>query len=250
MTSPHVHVPYGKIGDYIGFIKEHRPNLEIFFSARDIISATRGDLEGLLRRLDYGPSLTIHAPFMDLSPAAIDPGIKDVTIERFNQTFGAAEVLRPQAVVFHSGYEKWKYGHNMDIWLERSLGFWPHFIGRAEDLETKIAVENIFEDTPDNLVLLMKELASEHFGVCFDTGHMNIFSGVPLSDWLDELGAFVIELHLHDNQGNLDSHLPVGEGSFDFDSLFDRLKGRDIICTVEATSPEDVLKSIERLKKY
>jgi len=250
VAGPHVHVPYGKIGDYIGFIRERRLDLEIFFNAPDLLSATSDDLVALLHNLNYAPRLTMHAPFMDLSPAAMDPGVKDVTLERFDQVFDAAAVLRPRAVVFHSGYEKWKYGHKVELWLERSLRFWPYFIERAEDLETKIAVENIFEDEPRSLALLMERLGSESFGVCFDTGHMNIFSEAPLSEWLDGLGKYIVELHLHDNNGDLDSHLPVGEGTFDFDALFRGLEGRDPIRTVEATSPEDVLKSIEGLKAY
>jgi len=35
-----------------------------------------------------------------------------------------AELLAPKIVVFHSGYEKWKYGHRVDIWLEESLTTW------------------------------------------------------------------------------------------------------------------------------
>ncbi|MGD2079653.1 MAG: sugar phosphate isomerase/epimerase family protein [Nitrospirota bacterium] len=250
MSGPHVHVPYGRIRDYIDFAREHRLNLEIFFSAADLVSCSAPDLRALMGELGYGPSLTVHAPFMDLAPAAVDPGVREVTAERFDRALDAAGVLEAKAVVFHSGYDKWKYGHNMDIWLQRSLGFWPRFIGRARDLGTRIAVENIFEDTPENLKLLMEGLGSESFGICFDTGHMNIFSLVPLDDWLDALGEHIIELHLHDNRGDLDAHLPVGEGDFDFDSLFARLAGRNVIRTVEATSPQDVLTSLDRLRKY
>ncbi len=250
MESPHVHVPFGKTRDYIDFAKKHHLNLEIFFSAADLISCTAQDLHDLIEELGYGPALTVHGPFMDLAPAAVDPGVMDVTAERFNQALDVAEMLGAEAVVFHSGYDKWKYGHNMDIWLERSVGFWPRFIERARALGTKIAVENIFEDTPENLKLLMENLGSESFGICFDTGHMNIFSRVALDEWVDALGQYIIELHLHDNLGDLDAHLPVGEGDFDFDLLFARLAGRNVIRTVEATSPQDVLTSLERLKKY
>lgn len=231
-------------------IKKHRLNLEIFFRAEDVVSFTEKNLENLLKELDYGPIITIHAPFMDLSPAAVDPGVRAVTRERFSQVFEAAKVLRPKAIVFHSGYEKWKYAHKVEVWLDGCLDMWPEFIRKAEALDIKIAIENIFEDTPDNLALLMKELASKHFGICFDTGHMNIFTSVPLSEWLDALAGYIVELHLHDNSGDIDSHLALGEGNFDFDSLFNALKGRDIIRTIEATSTEDVLKSLEALKKY
>ncbi len=251
MSAPHVHVPYRKVGEFIGFMKEHRINPEVYFRAGDFTTATGEELRGLVAELDYGPAFTVHAPFMDLCPAAVDPGIRRVTLERFSQTFDAAEALGARAIVFHSGYEKWKYAHNVDIWLEQSFKTWPEFIRRAFSIGATVAIENIFEDEPSNLVSLMRELGSEHFGICFDTGHMNLFSTVPLAEWLDALGEHIVELHLHDNLGDLDAHLPIGDGAFDFDALFKVLKGReDIVHTIEATSPEDALKSLEALKGY
>ena len=67
---------------------------------------------------------------------------------------------------------------------------------------------------------------------------------------MDQLGEHIIELHLHDIKGDRDSHLPPGDGTFNFDELFSLLGGRDIIRTIEANSPEDTMLSIERLKVY
>ena len=114
----------------------------------------------------------------------------------------------------------------------------------------KIAVENIFEDEPDNLRLLMEATASENFGVCFDTGHFNLFSSVSLDEWMRQLKPYIIELHLHDNDKTADDHIAVGEGTFDFERLFAALGDKDIIYTIEGHTPEDVLKSIRRLKGY
>ena len=76
----------------------------------------------------------------------------------------------------------------------------------------KIAIENIFEDEPSNLRLLMEQMGSDNFGVCFDTGHCNLFSKVPLEEWMRALAAYIAELHLHDNDRSADQHLPMGEG--------------------------------------
>ena len=58
---------------------------------------------------------------MDLSPGAVDSKVRAVTIERFSQIFNIAETLKPKVIVFHSGYEKWKYASKIDLWLEGSL---------------------------------------------------------------------------------------------------------------------------------
>jgi sugar phosphate isomerase/epimerase len=247
VENVHVHIPYPSVGDYLPLLREKKLNLEIYFSAASLESLRTGDIGRLTERLDYGPSLSIHAPFMDLSPGAIDEGVRAVTVARFSQVLDIAEVLTPKAIVFHSGYEKWKYAHRVDLWLEASIRTWRPLRERAALIGTKLVIENIFEDEPSNLELLMKELHSESFGLCFDTGHCNLFSKVPLGGWLDPLGPYIHEFHVHDNDGTFDSHLPIGDGTFDFSTLFSKIGNREYIFTVEAHTPERVMKSLERL---
>lgn len=250
MISPYVHIPYHKIGDFLPFIKEKHINLEIYFLSDSLDTVTDTDIIKLKERLDYHPILTIHAPFMDLSPGAVDSKVRAITIERFLHIFKIAEILNPKIIVFHSGYEKWKYAHRVDIWLEGSLITWRPLIKKAIDMNIKIAIENIFEDEPTNLKLLMQELGSENFGICFDTGHFNLFSKTPLNEWLEVLKPYIIELHLHDNDRTADTHNPIGDGTFDFDTLFSTLKDKKLIYTIEAHNAEDAMKSVKKLKKY
>jgi len=250
MKTPQVHVPYERVEEYLHFIIENQINPEIYFSSQSLDAVHYSDIIRLRDRLDYNPSFTIHAPFMDLSPGAVDSKIREITIGRFSHVLDIAEILKPKMVVFHSGYEKWKYSLKTDLWLEKSLMTWRPLIKRAADRGFKIAVENIFEDEPTNLRLLMEAAASENFGVCFDTGHFNLFSRVSLDEWMRQLKPYIIELHLHDNDKTADDHIAIGEGTFDFESLFVALKDKDIIYTIEGHTPEDVLKSINRLKGY
>jgi len=250
MTGPQVHVPYQGIGEYLSFIKEQKINPEIYFSAESIDSLTPADLEILKAKLDYRHVLTMHAPFMDLSPGAVDPQVRTVTFNRFNQVFEIADILQPKAIVFHSGYEKWKYAMRVDPWLKNSLRTWEFFAKKAADKNVRIAIENIFEDEPSNLLLLMEEMGSEHFGLCFDAGHFNLFSRIPLGEWLDRISQYIIELHLHDNSGRFDDHRAIGDGTFDFETLFSRMKDKKPIYTIEGHSKEDVVKSMEVLRKY
>lgn len=250
MRSVHVHVPYPRVREHLPLLIEHRLNLEIYFPASALDSLRPGDIEQLMEGLDYGPSISVHAPFMDLSPGAVDPKVRAATMERFSQVIDISEVLAPSVVVFHSGYEKWRYGLRTDIWLEESARTWRPLIERAARLDISLAIENIFEDEPSNLRALMAELHTPNFGICFDTGHCNLFTAVPLAAWLDALGPYIFELHLHDNDRDLDAHLPIGDGTFDFRTLFGRLGDRDIVCTIENHTPERVLSSLNRLKEF
>ncbi len=245
----HTHVPYPRIGDYFTYIRKNRLDLEIYFPSSSLDVLCPGDIEVLRVKLDYNPCLSIHAPFMDMSPGAVDSRVRDVTFERFSYVMDIAKVLLPKTIVFHSGYEKWRYAHRVDIWLEGSLRTWRPLIKMAQDIGVRIAIENIFEDEPSNLRMLMKELHSENFGICFDAGHCNLFTKVPLRDWIENLKPYIYELHLHDNDKTFDQHLPIGDGTFDFETLFTALKGQDCLYTIEAHSPENVLKSMKRLRE-
>ena len=246
------HIPYDKIRKHIRSIDLYKINLEVYFSAKDIDSFNEKDFSFFLENnLSYKPFFTVHGPFMDLTPSAIDPLIHDVTIKRFKKTLQIANFLNAKMVIFHSGYEKWKYNHKIDLWLEKSLYTWEEIIRYAQQMNLKIAIENIFEETPDNLKQLMEVLDSETIGLCFDTGHFNIFSKVSLSQWLDSVDSYIYEFHIHDNNGLADQHLAPGKGNFDFDTLIRKLnnKYKHCIITVEAHEIGDAKESFAYLKK-
>ena len=246
--GPHVHVPFDKIKDYIDFIINNNLNLEVYFSSAMLDTVSYENIFAVQQMLEHKPSLSIHAPFMDLSPGAVDAKVRKATLYRFTQVLDTAEILKPKAIVFHSGYEKWKYALKIDLWLEKSLMTWQPLNTRAAAMGVKIAIENIFEDEPQNLKMLMEEMNSENFGICFDTGHFNLFSKAPIEDWMATLKPYFIELHLHDNNRTSDQHLPVSEGTFDFKYFFELLGNRNCIYTLEAHSPQNVLKSIKALE--
>ncbi|MBI5196539.1 MAG: sugar phosphate isomerase/epimerase [Nitrospirae bacterium] len=249
-VKPHVHVPYDSIDNYLEFIKEEKLNLEIYFGSRRFDDLDESAIRRLKQKLDYNPELTIHAPFMDLSPGAVDSKVRDVTIRRFTDIIRFSEILKPRAVVFHSGYDKWKYDSRVDIWLEGSLITWGVVNKMASDAGIKIAIENIFEKEPSSLRLLMEEMNSGNFGICFDAGHFNLFSETPLQEWISALKPYIIELHLHDNDRTADLHHAIGDGTFDFELLFEGLSGRECIYTIESHTIEDVRKSMLRLNDY
>lgn len=248
--EPYVHicVPYDRLNQYLTFIKEERLNLEIYFGSRRFDEITIADITGLKNILDYNPRLSIHSPFMDLSPAAIDLKIREVTVQRYSDILDFADILKASVVVFHSGYEKWKYDHKTDVWLEGSLETWRPLNRKAADMGVKIAIENIYEDEPDNLRLLAEEMASENFGLCFDAGHFNLFSKITLSEWLNKTGSYIHELHLHDNDGTSDDHSAIGDGNIDFEAILNRVNGRNCVYTIEAHTVDNAKKSLKRLK--
>jgi sugar phosphate isomerase/epimerase len=250
MITPHIHIPFSKLSEHLDLIRKRSLNLELYFAGEVLDSLTPSDVRKAKDLLGHNPSLSFHAPFMDLSPGAVDSLVREATMKRFNHILDIAEVMQPKAIVCHSGYEKWRYALKVDWWLEMSLLTWQSLNKRAANIGVKLAIENIFEDEPSNLKMLMEHMGSENFGICFDTGHCNLFSTVQLEDWMEALNPHIIELHLHDNDRTSDQHLPVSEGTFDFNAFFCLLKNRDCIHTIEAHSPDTVIRSMEHVARF
>ena len=85
MEPIHVHIPYPQMKDFCELVRLRRYDLEIYMSAAVLDQVEKADLENLCRSLDWKPSISLHAPFMDLNPGAVDPMVRSVTQLRFSR---------------------------------------------------------------------------------------------------------------------------------------------------------------------
>jgi len=202
-------------------------------------------LNAMLRWKEEGKDLTFHAPFIDLSPGGLDPRVIEVTRYRFSQVMDLAEKVHPSQVLFHPGFDNWRFAFREELWIENSLKIWSELLDRAARSRTRILLENVFDPTPDHLRKLRDRLGGG-LGFCLDTGHLNLFSEVALVQWLDVFGDELLELHLHDNDGCRDLHLPVGEGNFDFAALCRHVESKELepVVVLEHHSRQETRRSL------
>jgi sugar phosphate isomerase/epimerase len=195
---------------------------------------------------------SLHAPF-----AAFNPGSSKNRHQKKAQAIAelsldVAEILGACRIVFHPGLTMNPAAKEQTLWLQNSLNFWPAHIARAGEIGTQICIENIFESTPEPLLQLCQGLEAPAFGHCFDVGHWNMFATGSLEDWFAKLGQHIRHLHLHDNHGRLDEHLPVGRGKIDFTALFslvDKL-GSPPSMTLEAHTLQELDVSLDAMQRF
>lgn len=247
----HAHMPYHLLPKHLEMILQKKLNLEIYFHhwvLENMDTARCREMAMILS--DAGLKITFHAPFMDLRPGALDDKIRQTSVGRIKQVFELASYFHPIKIVCHASFDERYYVFGDDLWLESSIKTWKELIAQAEDHKTVIALENVYEKNPDILRRLFDALSSESMCFCFDTGHFNVFSCEPLSVWLKAMGKYVGHLHLHDNFGKRDEHLPSGNGTFPFEEFFKflkRIKANPTI-TLEAHNPNDLWQSLENIK--
>ena len=226
---------------------------EVYFSGLTLDRLSVPDVEKASRKLlEKRTPVTFHGPFMDLSPGSEDEKIRQVTALRFNQVMELAPHFRPWAIVFHAGYDRWRYDDDEDLWLENSLVTWRPFVERAKALDLRLALENVYEENPSTLKRLLEAIGSPYLGCCLDAGHGYIFSRIPLHEWVEVLGPWLIEIHLHDNHGGADEHLPPGFGEIDFSGIFARLQKNNLrpIYTLEPHLQEHLEPSLKAVEKF
>lgn len=226
---------------------------ELFFDGQTLDHLSWPEVQRASRKLRQKEiPITFHAPFMDLNPGAVDEKVRQVTAHRFQQIMGLVPHFYPRVIVFHPGYDRWRYDNDVDLWLEKSLLTWAPLVEQAAAFSVKLALENVFEEDPVILSRLLSAIDSPFFGYCLDSGHGKLFSKVPIVDWIEVLGSRLLELHLHDNHGQADDHLPLGQGEIDFQSIFSALQRKKLqpIITIEPHQKEHLEPSLKALEKY
>jgi len=198
-----------------------------------------------------GRTITLHGPFLDLSPGSPDPKIRELTAFRFRQLIDATAIFKPRTVVCHAGYAHDRYSFWKEKWLEDTISAWRWLGAEIFDRGSRLMLENVYEKTPDELLQVLRPLNPGHVGYCLDIGHLTAFSKYPLDQWLAATGKYIGQLHLHDNCGDHDSHMGMGEGAIDFEPLFRYVRQMTPppVVTLEPHQREDFMASLAYLEK-
>jgi sugar phosphate isomerase/epimerase len=198
---------------------------------------------------ERGIFCTAHAPYMDLSPGGVDREIRAASLEKLKKAVEIARTIGAKGIVCHGGYDRWRFGGHEALWLENSVETWTEVLKESGDLP--VFIENIFEENPSTIVELLKVFKDKNIWYCFDTGHFNLFSTIPVEEWLRPLKDRVREFHIHDNHGKSDEHLPIGRGTFPFRELKQFIRHLDgVFFTAEAGSEASAVETIKCAKEF
>ncbi|MBL7101603.1 MAG: sugar phosphate isomerase/epimerase [Proteobacteria bacterium] len=248
-----VNIPYTMLcQSYLDRFITHRLNPEIGFDADALDHCSLSDVNIVARRLcDCGLTITLHAPFIDLSPGSPDPEVRRLTQKRIEQVVRLIPFFKPKTVVCHAGYDHKRYWHMKDLWLENSMKTWSWLAKRISEEGSRLMLENVYEQHPHDMLPLFENLRGYGVGFCLDTGHHAVFSLTPMERWIETLGPYLGQLHLHDNSGEKDEHLALGRGQIDFRQLFGELMAINTerpVVTLEPHREEELWPSLKYLE--
>jgi len=208
-------------------------------------------IEGIFSGRESG--LSIHGPCVAVNLA--DP--KDFGyLEAYRRTFAYAQKQNAAFVVLHTN-ESWSGKRDAATTLvEKRL---KEILILAKMHHVKVLIENVGLRTNGTLLYdweqYLELLAKFHqAGVLIDLGHAHV-NNWDITNVLEVLQSQIKAVHLHDNNGMADQHLPIGEGSIDWEGYF--CKAKEVIPeAVQILEYSDIrlsglLKHVEMIKnKY
>ncbi len=247
-----VNIPFAEFNKYESMVSKHRINPEIGLVGDALYTFSKQNFLDRAKFLkNEGLRCTLHAPFHDMMPGALDKYVLQACRDKLRRCFDLIEIFKPDSVVCHLGYLDCVHSYDLEQWLDNSFETWRELVILAENQNTPVMFENTYEPGPHIHKMLLEALDSPSARFCLDVGHLLAFAQAHWHIWLTTLGQWLGQLHLHDNHGFRDEHLPVGNGYFDFTELFSYLKIKKIkpIITLEPRSESDLWDSLNALDR-
>lgn len=127
-----------------------------------------------------------------------------------------------------------------------NLAFFKELVAFAKQYGVTVCLENMpmrnFSIAkPADILKLVKEINDEHFKICLDTGHVAVFPELSIGDEIRRLGDYIKAFHIHDNMGDVDSHLYPWKGVIDWRDFADAIGdiGYDGALSLETAPPKE-----------
>lgn len=200
----------------------------------------------------YSLNYVIHAPYDGINISTPQRVLRVAALKLIEKSMKYAHNLEAKLVVVHSGFRS-----PLDYLKPKTS--WSLFLEvlkrldrLASDLDIYVGVENmpsgtvaIIQSCEEALMLIEEIRTLEKVGLTLDVGHSNTIDVHEARNYLLKVSKYLLHIHLHDNNGEVDSHLAVGSGTINWASIVPLIKGLKLVggLTIEVMNFKDAKKS-------
>lgn len=199
-----------------------------------------------------GLGVTVHAPYSDLNLAAINHQIWETSVRQICTCISCASELT-DTITFHPGYlgptGKLVPDKVWDLQKKalQEINITAEEYGVYACLENMPAITDLLCQNPYELEGLTEGL--DNIGITVDIGHAHT------TGWEKAFYPFISQahhLHIHDNHGIADEHLPVGSGTVPWETISDRIRTSysNQIIVIEGRSIPDAEISLKAFHRW
>jgi len=189
----------------------------------------------------YDIELMLHSPTIDLNPASMNEGIRNETAKQTKEALDLAAKIGAITITTHPGIVHRKEERIRNLAVGFSIETLKDCQKYAEEVGVVLSIENMpnkqkyLANSPGEHKKIVESVGSS---ATIDWGHANTYKSPDEFLKIPNISYF----HLNDNEGEKDSHIPIGEGSADFSRDFLNKVEKGII---ELNNYGDVSKSRE-----
>ncbi|HDM23969.1 hypothetical protein DRO02_01300 [archaeon] len=197
---------------------------------------------------------TVHASFIAINIASMNEHIRKAAVKRVKKSIWRTYALEALKCTIHPGYDSVLAVLSPRMPFRQQLKSFREIFDYAERLGVTLCLENlsgrekglVYKPTH---ILEIEKILGKKILVTLDVGHAHIAGNE--FEFIDALGERIIHMHVHDNFGIHDVHLPIGRGNINWSSLFQRLRNRvgaHTTLIIENYTIEDIIESVEYLR--
>lgn len=147
----------------------------------------------------------------------------DYTLDKHKACFELAQELDSEYVVIHTNSLAPRKSEEIDLQKALLPERMEITANIAKQFGLRIAVENVGFGYNNSLIADMSDFtalaANTELDFLVDIGHANA-NGWNIPALIDTLGGRITGFHFHDNDGTIDSHIPIGKGVSDWNGIF------------------------------
>ncbi len=230
--------PRKDIIEEIKWIAEHFDFID-FFMEPDRAYYDKIDIGATKKALnEYGLDIVGHTPYY-LPFASPIKSIRMAAIDEAEKCFEAFNKLGAEYVTVHASWPPSLF--NAKEGLQMQIESLQLLLERAEKYGIKLMYESgVGElDNYGNVSKILQALPSLHFHL--DVGHASLH-GRDVCKFIRKLHSKLKHVHIHDNFGKEDLHLPIGVGKIKWEDVIKELKRYyNGTITLEIFAPRDYI---------
>jgi sugar phosphate isomerase/epimerase len=222
------------------------------FRAWEVVAEGRHDLRAIEKQfLELTPSYDLefsaHAPMSDINLGSLNPRMREAAMNELVAGLEACARLGMDVYTVHPPFLTPMGLVCRDRVLEAAKASLRQLDRLSADLGVRVGLENMPRGpfsmgiTPEALLDLIEGTG---LGICLDVGHANTMGLLPQ---FVGLKPRMVNLHVHDNQGGFDEHLPIGDGTVDFGLVVRELADYGGRLGIESRGLADAVVSRDRL---
>lgn len=182
----------------------------------------------------YPVEYSLHSPCWDVNLASENSYLRKAAFEIGKDAITFAAEVNSSYIVIHPGFLNASVFNreNAQHRVKEMLAQLGQFAKRSG---VKIAIENV--GYQGNALFSLNEFVhlldgfGDEIGYILDTGHAYL-DGIDIVSAMSLMADKLLGMHLHDNDGLTDRHLPVGSGLIEWQPVWDYIKTMEDECNL------------------